>query len=957
MTPQRWQRLQELFERALPLAAEERSRFLLNECGEDIAMREQVVSLLLASTEDAGEFEQRYEEAIAATLSASEAPPGTIVGRYRIVRVLGSGGMGTVHLAERADDQYQQLVALKLVARSVFHPGTTGRFRSERQILARLNHPNIARLLDGGHTELGTPYFVMEYIEGLRIDQYCNERSLSTQGRLRLIQQVCGAVQYAHQNLIVHRDLKPSNLLVTAEAVPKLLDFGIAKLLDRGGADSAVELTRVRDRILTPEYASPEQLRAEAVGTVSDVYSLGVLLYELLTGQRPYARQDCSPMELERAICEQDPPAPSAVVAGAATRASPRLRALARALEGDLDNIVLKAMHRDPQRRYASAAALAQDIQNYLDGRPVQARADTWSYRINKFVRRNSLGVSSAAGVVVLIAGLATYYTFRLTAERDHAALEVSRAKQVASFLGGIFRVADPWRGPGGQITAIEVLDRGASDVELRLKDEPVILSDLLFEIANSYKGLAAYDRAGRMFERSLALKAGAGLANTPEYARELYELANVRRFQGKFAESEQCFKRALEIQRRLFQGPNADTSATLTHLGTMYSEMKRWDDALKLQRESLAMATAVFGARHEETADRMNNLALALQGEGQYTEAEQFFQRDISIQASVLPPMHPDALGAKSNLGNLMNAMGRYKEAERQLREILPARRAVIGNDHPRVGFTLTALGSVLTSRGEYDEAEQALTEALGIFTDKLGAEHYRTGSALLNLGHLAFARGEYVRAEDFFRRAESVEARNFGDSSDGVYRIRSLIAAAMLRQGRAAQAEPLLERSYEKLYANVRPLSAEYDRTLEELAAVRLAQGRPDDAASLYERALQRYQSFGVPNHPDTADALLGLTQVALRRHRPDDAVSSSNRALTNLRGELPENHWKVALARVSLGQSLLLAHRQQEAEPLILRGERILRTTLSASDPRRLIAEAALRELQVQGPHPQD
>jgi tetratricopeptide (TPR) repeat protein len=907
LTPQRWQRLQEIFERALPLDAEERSRFLLSECGEDIAMREQVVSLLLASTEDGGEFERRYEDAIAATLRASEAPPGTVVGRYRIVRVLGSGGMGTVHLAERADDQYQQLVALKLVAQSAFHPGTTGRFRSERQILARLNHPNIARLLDGGHTELGTPYLVMEYVDGLRIDQFCDERGLSTQGRLRLIQQVCEAVQYAHQNLIVHRDLKPSNILVTAEAVPKLLDFGIAKLLDRGGADPVGELTRVRDRILTPEYASPEQLRAQLVGTVSDVYGLGVLLYELLTGRRPHAREDRSPVELERAICEEDPPAPSAVVARGDACNSPRLRVLARTLAGDLDNIVLKAMHRDPQRRYASAAALAQDIQNYLDSRPVQARPDTWTYRIGKFVRRNRLGVSSAAGVVVLIAGLATFYTSRLAAQRDVAALEAAKAKQVASFLGGIFRVADPWRGPGGQITAIEILDRGASDVERRLKDEPIILSDLLFEIANSYKGLAAYDRARRMFERSLALKAGAGLANTPEYARELYELANVWRFEGKFAESEQCFERALEIQRRLFHGPSADTSATLTHLGTLYSEMKRWDDALKLQRESLAMATKVFGTRHEETADRMNNLALALEGEGQYAEAEQFFQRDIAIQASVLPPMHPDALGAKSNLGTLMNAMGRYRAAERQLREILPARRTVMGNDHPRVGFTLTALGSVLTSRGEFDEAQKALGEALGIFTEKLGVQHYRTGGALLALGHLALARGEYVRAEDFFRRAESIEAHNFGDTSDGVYRIRTLIAAAMSPQGRAAEAEPLLERSYEKLYANMRPVSAEYDRTLEELAGVRLAHGQLDDAASLYKRALQRYQSFGVPNHPETADALLGLAQVALQRHQPGEAVSLSTRALTNLRGELPENHWKVALARLRLGESL--------------------------------------------------
>src|SRR5882724_10798984 len=309
LTPQRWQRLQELFERALPLDPQTRSRFLWDECKDDIALREQVASLLLASFDDDGKFEEKYEQAIAVSLRASEMPPGTIIGRYRMQRLLGSGGMGTVYLAERADEQFQQTVALKVVARGILHPGTAGRFRSERQILARLNHPNIARLLDDGHTEDGAPYLVMEYVEGLRIDEYCAEHDLSTSARLRLMQQVCAAVQYAQQNLTVHRDLKPSNILVSREGVPKLLDFGVAKLLDPQNGDP--ELTRFRDRALTPEYASPEQLRGQAIGTASDVYSLGRLLYEVLTGVRPYGDTKRTVEELEHLICEQDPPAPS----------------------------------------------------------------------------------------------------------------------------------------------------------------------------------------------------------------------------------------------------------------------------------------------------------------------------------------------------------------------------------------------------------------------------------------------------------------------------------------------------------------------------------------------------------------------------------------------------------------------------------------------------------------------
>ena len=904
LTPERWRRLQELFELAQPLDAERRATFLLEECGEDVTLREQVVALLLASSETQDDFEHRYEQAIAEVLRDPEVPAGTLIGRYRVQRLLGRGGMGAVYLAERADDQYHQTVALKLVARNLMHSGIAGRFRSERQILARLNHPNIARLLDGGHTEDGTPYFVMELVEGQRIDHYCAERRLSLAPRLGLVQQVCAAVQYAHQNLIVHRDLKAANIMVTGDGVPKLLDFGIAKLLDPEAA--APELTHLRDRVMTPEYASPEQLRGEPVGTASDLYNMGRLLYELLTGVSPYGEATRSIAELERLICEESPPPPSArVQPKAGELLSPGQRALKRELTGDLDNIVLKAMHVDPARRYPTAAALAEDIQNYLDGRPVHARPDTFTYRTGKFLRRNAWITASAAAAILLVAGLTAFYTSRLAAERDRATLEADKAKQVAGFLVGIFRVPDPWRGPGKPISAIEMLDRAAGDIEQRLQSEPVVLSELLFEMADSYKGLADYDRAGRMLERSLAVKANAALTETPQYGRALYELANVQRFQGRFPQAEQNFTNALALQRRLFHGPHTDVAATLTHMGMLYCEMGRWSESLGLEREALPMTIAVYGVRHEETADRMNNLALALQSAGQFPEAEQFFRRAIAIQAEVMPPLHPDSLGTRSNLGGLLNAMGRYPDAEREIRGMLADRRAVLGNAHPRLAFTLTAFGSVLTSLGKFDEAEQALNEALGILTEKLGPDHFRTGYVLVNLGHLALARGEGVRAEEFFRRAERIEASAFGETSDHVYRVRSLVATALLRQGRAAEAEPLLERSYEKLYGSGQPVSGDYDRTLVELGGVRLAQGRIDDAASLYQKSLHNYEHFGVPNHPETADALLGLARVARERQQFSEAVSLGKRALANLRAQLPESHWKVAAARASVGQ----------------------------------------------------
>ena len=913
-TPQRWQRLQEIFERALPLAPEARKQLLLEQCQDDITLREQVMSLLLASPSDEDDFEHRYERAIGNLLHEAEVPGGTRVGPYRIQRLLGRGGMGAVYLAERADGQYQQTVAIKLVDRGILRMGMGDRFRSERQILARLSHANIARLLDGGHTEDGTPYFVMEYIAGLPLDVYCQQRKLTTHDRLRLMQQVCGAVEYAHQNLVIHRDLKPSNILVCEDGTPKLLDFGIAKLLEPQAPGAG--LTRLRERILTPEHASPEQIRGEPTATVSDVYGLGVLLYQLLTGEHPYTPLTRTLSELERYICEEDPQPPSA-------RAQQRYRQrgitpfrdLARELAGDLDNIVVKAMHREPSRRYQSAAALARDLQNYLDGMPVEARADTFAYRVGKFLRRHTWATASAVATAAIIAGLTAFYTSRLAAERDRAQLEATKAKQVASFLGGIFKRSDPWGARGRQITAVELLDRGANDIESQLHDQPVTLAELLFDIANCYKDLAEYDRAGKMFERVLALKSAAGLANTAEYARTLYELANARRYQARFSEAEQDFKQALQLQRRLFPGPNGDTSATLTHLGSLYYEMQRYEEAAQLEREALAMATAVFGTHNEETADRMNNLALALQAAGHYPEAEQLFRTVVEIQAQVMPPLHPDALGDKFNLALLLDAMGHYVAAESLMRELLPKRRAVLGGDHPSVGFTLTGLGSVLTSLGKFDEAEKTLDEALAIVSAKLGPDHFRTGNVVRNLGLLALARGNSAEAEKLFQRAADIAAKAFGDSSDGLQRTRALVATTWLRLGRTQDGQTLLESSYEKLYGNGKdPASLPYDRTLEELGKLRTAQGRLDEAASLYQRALDRYRRHGVPQHPWTAEALLGLAQLALLHSQPAEAVSASNQALENLRRELPESHWEVALARQSLDRARLAARERQ-------------------------------------------
>ena len=508
---ERWAQVETLFAAALEQAPEARDSFVEAAVDASDEVREDVASLLHAHARESGQLEASVRAAAGVAIEQADPLAGgdARIGPYRVLRRLGTGGMGTVYLAERADAQFRQQVALKVVNRHLVNDEIVRRFRTERQILADLDHPNIAHLLDGGTTADGLPYLVMEYVVGERIDAYCNARALALRERLALFLAVCDAVQYAHRNLVIHRDIKPSNILVTPDGAPKLLDFGIAKLMGTG-AERGAALTRADERLMTPEHASPEQVRGEPVTTGSDVYALGILLYHLLTGERPYTPDDGSVAALERAICETAPDKPSTVVMRAATRAGnaaapapvpvPAPRRLARALTGDLDNIVLMALRKEPARRYASAAQMAEDVRRYLDQRPVIARPDTWSYRTAKFLRRHTASVTAAAAVVVVLAAVVVYYTQRLAGERDRAqdaerraVRETETSKRVSDFLVELFRVSDPDKARGETITAREILDRGAERIDQELDDEPEVQAQLMDTMGLVYRSLGLY--------------------------------------------------------------------------------------------------------------------------------------------------------------------------------------------------------------------------------------------------------------------------------------------------------------------------------------------------------------------------------------------------------------------------------------------------------------------------------
>jgi serine/threonine protein kinase len=516
----RWQRLNELFFQAARLQGAERQAFIVRETRGDQELERELLALLERGDERrANPLTRTLGSGLALAPREERSLVGRVVAKYQLVSILGRGGAGTVFLGERADKQFSGKVAVKVVDRA--NAADLGmRFRAERQILASLNHPNIARLIDAGETEDGQPYLVMEYVEGKPLDQYCDENRLDLRKRLKLFMDICAAVQYAHQNLIIHRDLKPANILVTADGTAKLLDFGIAKLLNRNSiGNTASELTRMNERLLTPEYASPEQIIGGAVTTVTDVYSLGIVLYRLLSGLRPYDLSGAtSQLEMERSICVADPPRPSANVQRAmqsppaqdeqpiaavalARGLSPeRLR---RRLVGDLDAIVMRALRKEPQHRYTSVERLVADIRHYLENEPVQARQGNWVYYTQRFVRRHTTAVAASTGFLIFVIAVAIVMSIQrqsIAAALERATHDRERAEKVSQFMLDVFSAADPFTNFGKEPTARVLLDQAARTIQNDLTQQPEVRARLLEAIGRSYRRMGQPDRAVAFF-------------------------------------------------------------------------------------------------------------------------------------------------------------------------------------------------------------------------------------------------------------------------------------------------------------------------------------------------------------------------------------------------------------------------------------------------------------------------
>lgn len=904
MAANRWRRIEALFDQAAALPAGERAAFLSRACGDDADLRGEVESLLAADEEAAGFLGQPAVPE--APLAPQPAPlVGRRVGHYRVQAKLGEGGMSTVYLAVRADDAYRQQVALKVLGYGPDRSDLLARFRAERQILASLEHPGIARLLDGGATDDGRPYLVMEYIEGVPLDEHCDRKRLGIEARVDLFRQVCAAVQYAHQNLVVHRDIKPSNILVNADGVPRLLDFGIAKLLAGAELSAAVEATVTGQRLMTPQYASPEQVEAGAITTASDVYSLGVLLYVLLTGQLPYRLSGTTSDALQRAVVEQDPERPSAAV-GRTTREASRSpservaaageereaasearglrpQQLRRKLRGDLDNIVLMALRKEPERRYASVALLSEDLRRYREQLPVTAQPDTLGYRVRKFVGRHRAGVAVAGLGLVVIVGLAasmTVQAVRLARQRDEIRAERDKALEVRGFLEEVFAGSDPGEARGETVTAREILDKGAARVMAKLQDQPETQAALALAIGKVYLSLGLNDRALPLLQQSLAQRERLHGASPLDVADSLLALSVLEQNRGRFAEAETSQRRALAIQRRQLGSQDRRVGDSLTDLSVTLLSLAKYPEAETTVREALAIHRKAPGGREAEAYD-LNNLASVLRRSGRLAEAEAAYRDALAAARAVFGPAHPQLTRTINNLAVVLKDEGDLAAAEPLMREALAMSRKLYGEEHPDIALQLSNLASLLGARGDDDAWVALARQALEMRRKLFGPDHEQVAMSLGNLGEALEQKGELSAARPLFERELRIQRKVFGN-----------------QHPRCAVA-------------------------LTQLAELSLAEDDPGEAEPLAREALEiRRKALGT-EHADYGTSLVTLGSIRLALGGVEGAEELLRQGLATLRKALPAGHWRIAEAESRLGGCLAARHDAVEAGPLLLGG----------------------------------
>lgn len=859
----RWERIQALFHEAVDLPAERRCALLDAECGNDEALKSEVLRLLDEDDHGSSLLDRGVATAADAVLGA-EPDALSALGPYRMVRVIGEGGMGVVYLAERTD--LESLAAVKILRDAWLSPARRDRFAAEQRTLAQLNHPSIARLFDAGTLPDGTPWIVMEYVDGVPLTDAARGRAVPE--RLRLFERVCEAVGHAHGHLVIHRDLKPSNVLVTAEDDVKLLDFGISKQLGVRGASA--DATRTMARLMTPAYAAPEQVRGEPVGVHTDVYSLGVVLYELLTGQLPFDFSTRTPVQAELDIVERTPERPSVVVRRDGGGPG---RAVSAAAWADLDVLCLTAMHKDPARRYRTVEALARDVQHFLKGEPLEARPDTCGYRAGKFVRRNWRPLTATAAVVLTIVGLVVFYTARLTTARNAAVTEAGRTQRIQALLLNLFSGGDAEAGPSEDLRVATLVDRGVLEAQ-SLQSEPAVQAEMFLTLGGIYEKLgnltkadtllasaldrrrtiyghdslevaeslvaqgrlrvsqAQFEDAARVVREGLAMTTRHAPPGDPAIARATTALGYVLVERGQYADAIRVLEQAVRLQEAR-SAESIDLAASLRQLANAHFYAGQYDAVDTISRRVLAMTRRLNGERHPLVAEDLINLGAAQFERGRYPDAERLYREALPITEGWYGAEHYQTASNLTMLGRALVYQKRFDEAVALLQRAVTIQERVFGPMHPRVASAVNDLGNVASQRGRYQDAEAAFLRMAQIYRAAYGAKHFLLATANSNLATVYVAMKDYGRAERLYRDAIAMysETQSPTHINTGIGRLK--LGRALLRQGRYGEAETSLLAGYDILAGQTAPAVSWLQAAREDLVATYDAMRQPEKAA----------------------------------------------------------------------------------------------------------------------------
>jgi eukaryotic-like serine/threonine-protein kinase len=925
MEVERWKQIEELYQAVMAQPVEKRADVLRRACPGDPELRAEVESLLEAAGSANSFLEgSPISEAAArpsgvnpdfdsgTTFGLTEGGPGpthvmfpdeiagTVIDRYHLVQKIGEGGMGEVWLAEQKEP-VRRRVALKLVKAGLNSREVMARFESERQALALMDHPAIAKVFDAGSTPNSAPYFVMEYVAGLPITNYCDNHRLSTRERLDLFMRVCEGVQHAHQKAIIHRDLKPSNILVInvdGRAAPKIIDFGVAKALTQKLTADTM-FTRVGALLGTPQYMSPEQADSsgEDIDTRTDVYSLGIILYELLAGAPPLDMRRIAFGEFLRRLREEEPAKPSTKIRTQDAATSTALAhkrqtdplALAKEIRGDLDSITLKAIEKDRSRRYGSPSDLAADIERYLNNEAVLAVFPSAAYRARKFARRYRVALITAGAfllVLIAAAGISVWQSIRATKQRDRADAEAAAAQAVNDFLqndllaqASTNNQTGPAAKPDLDLKVRTALDRAAARVAGKFDRQPEVEASIRDTIGQTYADLGLYPEARKQLERALDLHRQAHGAEDPRTLNTMRRLGRLAVLQGKYADAEALFSQTMAIQRRVLGQEHRDTLASMNGLADVYSLQVKYAQAEVLYQQILEIRRRMLGAGNPDTLTSMNGLANLYTLEGKYTQAEPLYSQNLEIRRRVLGPEHPNTLISMTNLANIYNAQGKHTEAETLYSETLLIERRVLGSEHPSTLATMNNLANVFDAQGKEAQAEALYSQALEIERRVLGPEHLETLGTMSNLANVYNVQGKQAQAEALFKQTLKIQLAVLGPEHPDTLDSLSEIALMYQRQGKYALAET---------YA----------------------------APSLAGRR------HALPQHPDTMGAACDLALIYISEGKFTDGESLAREVVETDRNERPD-HWQRFRAESLLGASLSGQKKYPEAEPWLVEG----------------------------------